>query len=88
MRFRALQLFWSSNRVCLLSAEIQRPQSIQVENRKEVSCISYPNNALRSFRNVVDLVRNRLQVIDKKIILSLFEHTIKYLVEYLVLKEL
>ena len=45
-------------------------------------------NSRSSFRNVADMVNRRLQQLDPPRIQALWRHSVKYLVEYLVLKPL
>ena len=71
--------------VCLCQIQINEFKSWPFKDRKEVSDNDM-TNLLRSFRNVVNMVQQRLQDLTPELINNLWRHVIRYLVGYLVLE--
>ena len=89
MRERTLLLRHGSDRVGVCLSEGPRSEPEQTEDRQEVSsdnvdCVVNVTSAvLRNFRNVLELMREKLLAIDARMITGLWGHVVKHLFGYL-----
>ena len=87
VHFGTVQFLKFAHRIRVLAAQVRGSESERPEDGQEVG-IAQAAHLSRSFRNVVDLIKLRLMEIDQRMIFSLWKHVVRYLFEYLVLKEL
>ena len=75
------------NRVRVCVPEVNASEPRRLEDRQAVSKAPLPNS-ISTFRNVVNLVNQRIALIDEQLVRALWRHIVKYLFEYLVFTRL
>ena len=89
VRERSLLVCHGSNRAGVRLPERSRSQPQQIEDRQEVSGdngdpeVVVTGSVLRNFRNVLELVREKLLAMDARMIAGLWGHVVKHLFGYL-----
>ena len=89
VRERSLLVRHGSNRAGVRLPEGSRSEPEQTEDRQEVSgddgdCVVVVTNVVRrTFRNVLELVREKLLAMDARMIAGLWGHVVKHLFGYL-----